>query len=56
MQLNDLFRSRGIAAPEAAMVVVQMLDGGLVGAYATLVDNITNDATYLGAQLAAQEN
>jgi hypothetical protein len=56
MQLNDLFRARGIAAPEAAMVVVQMLDGGSIGAYATFVDNITNDATYLGAQLAAQEN
>jgi hypothetical protein len=29
--------------------------GGLIGAYATLTDNITNDSTYLGAQLGAQE-
>lgn len=56
MQINDLFGSRGIVPPEAAMLQVQVLDGGLIGAYATLVDNITNDSTYLGAQLAAQEN
>ncbi|HYK02716.1 MAG TPA: hypothetical protein VE974_13240 [Thermoanaerobaculia bacterium] len=26
------------------------------GAYATLTDNMTNDTTYLGAQLAARPN
>lgn len=56
MQINDLFGSRGVVSPEAAMIEVQVLDGGLLGAYATLVDNITNDSTYLAAQLGAQEN
>jgi hypothetical protein len=55
-QINDLFGSRGVVPPEAAMIEVQVLEGGLIGAYVTLVDNITNDSTYLGAQLAAQEN
>jgi len=55
MQINDIFGSRGVAPPEAAMLIVEVSDG-LVGAYATLVDNITNDTTYLGAQLGAQPN
>jgi hypothetical protein len=54
-QINDIFAARGIAAPEAAMLVVEVMNGGLLGAYATLTDNITNDSTYLGAQLGAQE-
>jgi hypothetical protein len=56
MQVNDIFGSRGITPPEAAMLVVEVLNGGIVGSYATLVDNVTNDSTYLGAQLAAREN
>ena len=54
MQINDLFGLRGLTAPPAARVVVQVLDGtGLVGAYATLTDNVTNDSTFLGANLGA---
>ena len=54
MQINDVFAARGVATPNAARVIVQVLDArGLVGAYATLTDNITNDSTFLGAQLAA---
>ncbi len=56
MQINDLFGSRGIPAPEAALLVVEVNDGGLIGAYATLVDNVTNDTTFLAAQLGAQPN
>jgi hypothetical protein len=56
MQINDIFGSRNIAPPEAAMVVVEVLSGGNIGSYATLVDNVTNDSTYLGAQLGAREN
>ncbi|HYK02715.1 MAG TPA: hypothetical protein VE974_13235 [Thermoanaerobaculia bacterium] len=57
VQLNDIFASRGITTPAAALIVVEVLDGGgLVGAYATLTDNVTNDTTYFGAQLAAQVN
>ncbi|MDP9191569.1 MAG: hypothetical protein M3P06_07685 [Acidobacteriota bacterium] len=56
MQINDIFGSRGVTPPEAAMLIVQVESGGLIGAYATLVDNITNDTTFLGAQLGAQPN
>ncbi|HKR63918.1 MAG TPA: hypothetical protein VJZ00_09310 [Thermoanaerobaculia bacterium] len=54
MQINDIFHSRGIAAPEAAIVYVRVADGGTIGAYATLTDNLTNDSTYLAAQLGAR--
>jgi hypothetical protein len=54
-QINDLFAARGITPPEAAMLVIEVESGGLIGAYATLTDNITNDSTYLGAQLGGQE-
>ena len=54
MQINDIFAARGLTAPPAARIVIQVLDTiGLVGAYATLTDNITNDSTFLGAQLSA---
>ncbi len=57
MQINDIFAARGLTAPTAARIVVQVLDAtGLVGAYATLTDNVTNDTTYLGAQLSAKPN
>jgi hypothetical protein len=56
MQINDIFAARGIQPPEAAMIVVRNDENGLIGAYATLVDNITNDTTFLGAQLGAQPN
>ena len=52
-QINDLFSARGIAQPEAAILYVEVR-AGLIGAYATLTDNVTNDSTYLGANLSAQ--
>ncbi|HYI12399.1 MAG TPA: hypothetical protein VEK57_25320 [Thermoanaerobaculia bacterium] len=55
MQIGDIFTARGITAPAAALLVVEVLDQGLIGAYATLTDNKTNDTTYLGAQLAGKE-
>lgn len=55
MQINDLFASRGIPVPAAAIIYVEVTRG-LIGAYATLTDNVTNDATYLGASLGAQPN
>ena len=57
MQINDIFGARGLTPPNAAMIVVENLGGspgGLIGAYATLTDNKTNDSTFLGAQLGAQ--
>ena len=55
VQLLDLFRERGLGSgPPGALIRVSPL-GGLVGAFATLVDNGTNDPTYFGAVLAARE-
>jgi hypothetical protein len=54
IQINNIIAARGITPPTAALIVVDVLTDGLVGAYATLVDNVTNDTTYLGAQLAAK--
>jgi hypothetical protein len=54
MQLNDVFTTRRITLPPAALLVVEVLDGKQIGAYATITDNVTNDSTYLGAQLGAQ--
>ncbi|HEX2062421.1 MAG TPA: hypothetical protein VHK90_16905 [Thermoanaerobaculia bacterium] len=54
LQINDVFGARGITPPPASLITVQVLDAGLIGAYATLTDNVTNDTTYLGANLGAQ--
>ncbi len=59
MQINDIFGSRGLTAPNAAFIIVENAGGnpgGLIGAYVTLTDNKTNDTTYLGAQLGARPN
>lgn len=54
MQLNDIFASRGLTPPAAALLLVEIVDGQQIGAYATLTDNVTNDTTYLGANLGAK--
>jgi hypothetical protein len=54
MQINDIFASRGLTPPAAALLLVDIIDGQQIGAYATLTDNITNDTTYLGANLGAK--
>ena len=50
LQLNDVFRAR---TSGALLIRVSPLDG-TVGAYATYIDNRTNDASYLAANLAAK--
>jgi hypothetical protein len=54
-QLNDIFAARMLPPGSGALIIVEVLQGGLIGAYATLTDNLTNDTAYLGAQLAAQQ-
>ena len=54
MQINDIFGSRGVTPPAAALLVIDIIDGQQIGAYATLTDNVTNDTTYLGANLGAK--
>ena len=54
VQINDIFHARGLGdGPTAARILVAPF-GGLIGAYATMNDNGTNDPTYLAANLAAQ--
>ncbi len=55
MQIDDIFRTRGLGdGPPAALIRI-LPAGGLVGAYATTVDQGTNDPTYFAAGLAARE-
>jgi hypothetical protein len=54
-QINSIFAARGIEQPAAAIVYVEVIKG-LIGAYATLTDNVTNDSTFLGANLSAKPN
>jgi hypothetical protein len=53
-QLNDVFRSRDLNVTGPVLIRVTPR-GGLIGAYATMTDNRTNDSIYLAANLAAQE-
>jgi hypothetical protein len=53
-QLDNLFAARNLQTPKAALIQVEVLGGGLVAAYATLIDGVTGDATYLAANLGAK--
>jgi hypothetical protein len=55
IQLDDLFRARGLGdGPPAALLRISPA-GGLVGAYATSIDQGTNDAILISAALAARD-
>ena len=54
LQINDLFRARGIEYEGAALIRITPRNGS-VAAYATWTDNRTNDSVYFGANLASQE-
>lgn len=55
-QIDDLFRARGLGdGPKAALIRLTFPsdDSAPFAAYATTIDNGTNDAVYFGANLAA---
>lgn len=54
MQLNDIFRARGLTASGPMLIRVTPTNG-TIGAYATTTDNVTNDSSYLAANLAAKQ-
>jgi hypothetical protein len=55
IQLLDLLRTRGLGnGPPAALIRVSPL-AGVFGAFATTLDNGTNDPTYYGAALASRD-
>jgi len=55
MQINDVLRERGLTGTKAVLIRIEPNGPGLVGAYATLTDNGTNDPSFLAASLGAQE-
>lgn len=53
MQLDNVFRARGLGdGPATALIRVTPLSG-LIGAYAAVLNNSTNDPVYLAANLGA---
>jgi hypothetical protein len=55
IQVDDVFRARGLGdGPPAALLRVSPF-GGLVGAYATSIDQGTNDAILISPALAARD-
>lgn len=52
VQINDLFTTRGITPPPSAIIRIEP-QSGLVGAYVTMTDNVTNDSSFVAAALAA---
>lgn len=55
VQLVDLFSARNIAGTRRPLLIRVETLAGTVAAFATTIDNGTNDPTYLSANLAAQE-
>lgn len=55
IQVDDLFRARGLGDGPAAALIRVSPAGGLVAAYATSLDQGTNDAVLVPAALAARE-
>lgn len=52
MQINDLFGSRNITDAQPVLIRVTA-NNGVVGAFASMLDNTTNDPSYVAANLAA---
>jgi hypothetical protein len=55
VQIDDLFHGRGLGDGPSAGVIRVSPAGGLVAAYASVIDNGTNDPMYVAAQLAAKD-
>lgn len=54
MQINDVFRARSINVDGPVLIRISP-QSGIIGAYAAMIDNRTNDATYLSANLGSSE-
>ncbi len=53
-QLNDVFRARELSVSGPVLIRITPASG-MIGAYATTTDNITNDSSYLAANLSAKQ-
>jgi len=54
VQISDLFRERGLGNGPAAALIRVSPQSGLMGAFATVTDNGTNDPAYFAAVLASR--
>ena len=54
MQLNDLFRAHQLPNDGSPVLIRITTINGMVGSYASTLDNGTNDSTYFAANLAAK--
>lgn len=54
LQLNDLFRARALPDDGTPVLIRITPLQGMIGAYAAMLDNDTNDSTYFAANLAAK--
>jgi hypothetical protein len=54
MQINDILAPHEGLARRAARIVIAVAGPDPLAAYATVVDNATNDTTYYAAQLGAK--
>jgi hypothetical protein len=55
MQINDLFRARNLPDSGDPVLIRVTVTNGMLGAYAAMVDNGTNDPAYFAANLAAKQ-
>ena len=55
MQMNDIFHARGLPDANTPVLIRITVMKGMIGAYAAVVDNGTNDPAYFAANLAAKE-
>jgi len=55
MQINDLFRARNLPESNDPVLIRVTVLNGMLGAYAAVVDNGTNDPAYFAANLASKQ-
>ena len=55
MQINDLFRARNLPVSNDPVLIRVTVLNGMLGAYAAVVDNGTNDPAYFAANLASKQ-
>jgi len=55
MQMNDLLHGRGLPDTNAPVLIRITVLKGMLGAYAAIVDNGTNDPAYFAANLASKQ-
>jgi hypothetical protein len=55
LQLNDLLHARGLPDANSPVLIRITVMSGMIGAYAAVIDNGTNDPAYYAANLASKQ-